>query len=934
MLLRSSRLLLFLLCPLFAQAAAIVNGTPLNIPTGTTTTVTFNSAGSLPATTWLSTCPTFSFVNSTYGASISSISCTSNTTATASITTPSTPGALNILDSTDSVQFYMNVHLPFWSDYPFLVNGETGVAVSLHGTGTAWTTSSPTFSISGCATASKVSQSVTNDTTATITLNAGTTNCTITVTDSSTTKTLTVAVRGPLQTYYVAPYGSTRYSTDLPKGGCNGTANTPYPGLTSNLWWPSIVFASTGASTTATWASGSNTITVASATGIIRNQTVTGTGIPSGTMVLKISGTTVTLTQNTTASGSSAAVSFAYVIVDSNGRYQTLTTAGTAGTSAPAWASSGTTTDGTAVWTATSGAPGVAPINQACPFNDYRFTFLTGQYGVESQVMGGGDTLVVYGCNPAITQQNATPPYCRIGPDQATGSVYNGTIYYWCAGPLTHGCSIPPPPSGSPAHHTQILGSCATGSYTCTPVTTYPYTSNNLAQIFGGFALGPVFLFDSLDYVDMEGLEITSHNGACSTAGTPVYPKGCSISSPADDFAKYGISTTNQVANWKLQDVYIHGLSQLAIGGPVGNGTITVNRVILGFTAFALWNFDDGFGTPNDSESVINQSYLTLIGGGFLEQYPIVNTQFPALAGWDSGTGGFGDSWSGQNSAMTTFTCDHCQILYNAKDGAMGPHTTITNISLTNSLWVGNMGQDGKWGQPPGATFLFENNLIVGNCMRMTAQLPGAAQNFDLSTGLGGSYLTTYCRAAGTIFDYFAGTGATVNFTNNTIVGYQPSFFDFGCAPPTTCTTTPYNITNNIFWGVTSTYSVSPFNPGVAPGLFVNDDGTVDMVSKNNIENGVNTSDTCGVNGILCTSPLFVSQPTGSVPPETTLDSFNFNITSGSPAIHAGTTPCASTDYAGNAQTSPCTMGALVFPSGIAAPTQLQGVVISGGSVN
>src|SRR5215469_4304827 len=275
MLLRSSRLLLFLLCPLFAQAAAIVNGTPLNIPTGTTTTVTFNSAGSLPATTWLSTCPTFSFVNSTYGASISSISCTSNTTATASITTPSTPGALNILDSTDSVQFYMNVHLPFWSDYPFLVNGETGVAVSLHGTGTAWTTSSPTFSISGCATASKVSQSVTNDTTATITLNAGTTNCTITVTDSSTTKTLTVAVRGPLQTYYVRTDGGTRYSTDLPFGGCDGLHDAAYPGLTSNIWAPSITYT-------------------------------------SGQV------------------GS-------YIIVDSNGRYQTLASAGTVGSSPPAW---------------------------------------------------------------------------------------------------------------------------------------------------------------------------------------------------------------------------------------------------------------------------------------------------------------------------------------------------------------------------------------------------------------------------------------------------------------------------------------------------------------------------------------------------------------------------------------------------------------------
>ena len=130
-----------------------------------------------------------------------------------------------------------------------------------------------------------------------------------------------------------------------------------------------------------------------------------------------------------------------------------------------------------------------------------------------------------------------------------------------------------------------------------------------------------------------------------------------------------------------------------------------------------------------------------MVGNGCLEQYPIVITQFPALSCWDSGSGGFGDSWSGQATSLDSFSCDHCNISYNAKDGAMGPHTLIHHISLTNSVWIGNMGQSGKWGQDANSTFLFQNNLLVGNCMRMSQQLPGAVQNFDIGTGLGGSHI-------------------------------------------------------------------------------------------------------------------------------------------------------------------------------------------------
>lgn len=74
---------------------------------------------------------------------------------------------------------------------------------------------------------------------------------------------------------------------------------------------PAIVtIAAAAATTTGTAAAGSTTMTVASATGIVVGQVVVAVGVPAGTAALAISGTTVTLTQATTAALSSAAVNF------------------------------------------------------------------------------------------------------------------------------------------------------------------------------------------------------------------------------------------------------------------------------------------------------------------------------------------------------------------------------------------------------------------------------------------------------------------------------------------------------------------------------------------------------------------------------------------------------------------------------------------------
>jgi hypothetical protein len=406
-------------------------------------------------------------------------------------------------------------------------------------------------------------------------------------------------------------------------------------------------------------------------------------------------------------------------------------------------------------------------------------------------------------------------------------------------------------------------------------------------------------------------LEVTSHNGKCSRVGAPAYPASCRTFPPAaDDYANTGITTNNKTSDIILQDIYLHGFTGPGVYGAIG-GPFVLTRVSIDFNTFAGWNFDDG--TPDNPSSSLKQSFVTFVGNGCLEEFPITHPQFPARACWDSSSGGFGDAWSGQESTMASFTCDHCLVEYNAKDGAMGPHTIIHNISLTNSIWVGNMGQNGKWGQDKNATFLFQNNLLVGNCMRMSEKLPGAAQNFNQSTGLGGSYLSNFCRAAGDMFAYFADAGATVNFVNNSIVTYQPTTFDLACKNANGCGNTPYNFTNNLFLGYTPSRTVSAISSGEAPALYYKGEKSVQIAGSHNLEYGIRNGDGCGSNGNVCSDPQLVNQPSRQkATSQPFLDNFDFHPSGSSPANGRGKTMNGTpTDFYGRPRPNPPSIGAV-----------------------
>jgi hypothetical protein len=539
-------------------------------------------------------------------------------------------------------------------------------------------------------------------------------------------------------------------------------------------------------------------------------------------------------------------------------------------------------------------------VDQNCAYNDVRYMWSDNSGSAPAWVMSGGDTVVVRGCTALGSQTNASNPDCRLGYDNATnGNAPN----YWCGyGNPNNTCFNPPIPSGTAAQPTRILGGCAYGTYSCTPIDNhYPYGYTNETQLFGGFGLTWTFNLESTKYVTIEGIELTTHNGVCTlSTGTPAYPRGCSSSVPYDDYAQNGFLTNNASSNIVFQDVYVHGFNAAGLMGPIG-GPITMTRMFVGFNAFAGWNFDDGTGTPDAAGSAITASYVTMIFNGCYEQYPIT-AAFPAQVCYDTNSGGFGDSWSGQgsggqNSVLSSFTCDHCVDDYNTKDGFIGPHIDMGKLSITNSVAIGNMGSNWKWGGDDSVvnTTTFENNLTVNNCTRMSEPMAGVPTTYN-------KYLTGFCRAGGNGIASIIPIGSTWNLTNNTFISAQQIAIYVACNSADTICPATINSTNNVFLGYTD-----PNNPygDTVPTLYYLGSGIVLNASHNN-EFGMKLG-TCPstANGMLCSDPSLLNEPSQTWTSEAALDVFDpflagnsFYPSSGSLLRGAGIQiPSLTTDY-------------------------------------
>ncbi len=513
--------------------------------------------------------------------------------------------------------------------------------------------------------------------------------------------------------------------------------------------------------------------------------------------------------------------------------------------------------------------------NQACAFGDVRDLWTDFSYNDGATfpgwgwVIAGGDVVIIRG-----------GPW-RVGASGPNSADWAGGIP---GNPYAAGA--PSVPSGTANLHTRILGenfgSCTT------------YT-----QLYGGYGTGTILSLGNSHYVDVACLELTDHS-QCSRVGSPQYPSACSTGYPLDDYAETGIGTNASSGNILMQDIAIHGVTEAGIQGPIG-GPINMSRVNVSFNAFAGWNFDDGSDTPDGPGSSINASYVTMMGNGCNEEYPVVDA-FPAVSCYDLNDAGFGDSWSGQDTELDAFTCDHCVQAYNTKDGTIGPHTHITTLTITNSASYANMGEQWKWGSSNGpGTVTFENNFAGGNCNRMSTAMPGAPSNYN-------QYLSLFCRAAGDFFSIPATGGSTILYANNTVAGYSNTVFDMSCGGAASCT---YIFRNNLFLGYLNPNQTG--GTGEAPGLFYSGSSNVVVTSDHNLEFGVRNGDCGSSPGTnLCSDPLLMNEPSQTWTGEAQLDNFNFHLSSTSPAIGAGVPiPGLTTDYYGNPYANPPAIGAV-----------------------
>ncbi len=490
-------------------------------------------------------------------------------------------------------------------------------------------------------------------------------------------------------------------------------------------------------------------------------------------------------------------------------------------------------------------------VNQHCAFNDYRSLWDDrATYGVFRWVIDGGDTVILHG-----------GPW-RVGFDQ--GRSANDV---WCRGGQgTFSCSNPTIPSGTPARHTRILGE----NYAdCT-------RDASKTEIFGGFGVYAAMNLGGAQYVDVQCLNITRHS-QCIVHGSPAFPGECNRNGPVDDYDSEGINTDAKTRDVLLQDLWVHGHTDRGIKGPIG-GVVTANRVDIAYNGMAGWDFDDGNSTPSVN-ATLNFINSVIEWNGCNQEYPITHS-YPAISCYGQSSGGYGDGIGTPANMGLDVNIDHSIFRYNTQDGEDFGHvdTGSHTLRITNSFSYGNGGAQFKWG-PNFVSVFFANNLVLGNCMRMSAPLAGAPSTFN-------AHLGDFCRATDAVSFNFR-QGGTVLFANNTIVTYTPTTFDIDCWDRS-CSNSTLNFENNVLLGYDNpaTYSLGG-KPG-GPGGFYFAKPIGRVLRTNNIYYGVRGF-RCFLNGgsnETCDDPKFIGEPRFTK--EQDLDAFNFHLSDRSPARHAG----------------------------------------------
>ncbi|WP_263366338.1 hypothetical protein [Edaphobacter bradus] len=360
------------------------------------------------------------------------------------------------------------------------------------------------------------------------------------------------------------------------------------------------------------------------------------------------------------------------------------------------------------------------------------------------------------------------------------------------------------------------------------------------------------------------------------------YPasEGCSSSYPLSDYAAVGITTNAKTAEITLRNIDIHGLTTRGILGPIG-GKFTVDHVRIAFNGAAGWDFDDGGNTPSGPASAVVASHLTVEWNGCNEEFPITHA-VPAFSCFDQESGGYGDGIGTPDSPLN-FSCDHCIFRYNTQDGFDLLHTSGSVISIRNSTSYGNMGQQWKMGAMK--SVLFQNNITVNNCSRMSAPFDGSPSTYH-------RYLSLFCRAGGDGITFRISNGSKYIFQNNSFAGYGATSYDIACWER--CDNVGIIFQNNL--------NIGYKNPttGNVPGVFYLDNVQVNPFAS--LDHNIFFNMRICPPGISqrCSDPKIAKMPLWNG--EASLDDIDFHLTPASPARGGGVAPVGiSEDHDGRA---------------------------------
>lgn len=557
---------------------------------------------------------------------------------------------------------------------------------------------------------------------------------------------------------------------------------------------------------------------------------------------------------------------------------------------------------GTCDGTANTAPVGSTP-NQHCAFNDMRYMWQDGStfsYFNIASIMLPGDTMLLHG-------SIADGVDWRVGFASSTGYCDpSGFPCFGFSGDPSDSV-MPPPPSGSPAHLTRILGA---NFGACTSQTAR-------TQVHGGYA----GLFDVMDlrntaYLDLECVDLTDY-AACGQSGQSPACTG------ANDFSQYGIRANNQMPHFTMTDVTMHGLSVAGMLGPTADGAVFTD-VWWNGNAGAGWNADDG--TTGTGHLLVQN--FKIEGNGCVEEYPIVDAM-PYSQCTDQTAGGYGDGFGTTTTTGTTawfIDFENGTVNYNTQDGldmlhaqGAGSRTTVNRV-----LAYGNMGQQLKVGSDGGT--VMTNNLVFANCAAMSFAITGFPTGFN-------TVLTDFCRAGDEAVIVSLHDGSTSIVAGNTIYGFRggstiDSFGDLGgivCAAGSCGATSLITYADNILVGfdplATGRFPAQYFLQDDPPGIFATNPFTNSgTIYQNNVQ--FQTDNACpdtGMTFAICVAPQVVDVTwhdfgTTNVTPS----SGSANVVGAGVAVTGLTT-----DFAGVTRPNPPSIGALEFGSGSTVATPI-----------